>query len=409
MKKNLFKERRMLSCHRKKKLKIIKLALLLTFVCTLGISAAPSNINKTQNFQPPKITGIVTDASTGELMIGVNVFVAGTANGTVTDANGKFILELRKQDTLIVVSFLGYITERIKLSGQSSLDIKLTPDIKNLEEVVVVGYGISKKSDLTGSVSNIDKRDFNKGISLSPEQLIRGKVAGAQIINNSGAPDAEMTVRIRGTSSIRSGNQPLFVVDGIPLDGRNTQPGEFSNLGSAPGSNPLNFINSNDIESINILKDASSTAIYGSRGANGVVIITTKKGKAGAPRFDFNESVGISSLLRSPERMDAGQYRQMLSNRKLKGFNGGTSSNALDEITRISLIQNYNVAISGGNEKGNYRISLGYVDQQGIIKGSDFKKYVGNFSGRYSFLNNDRLHMEINLNTSNTITTGDIL
>lgn len=354
--------------------------------------------------QTSTVHGTVTDEN-GVPLIGVNAVIQGTTIGTITDVNGNYQIEADAGSTL-TFSFVGYHSESVVVVSQTEINITLVPDVTQLEDVVVVGYGTSRKSDLTGSVSKVDNRDFNKGISLSPEQLIKGRSAGVQILNNSGAPDAEMTVRIRGNSSIRSGNQPLFVVDGIPLDGRNTQPGVWSNLGSAPGANPLSFINSNDIESISVLKDASSTAIFGSRGSNGVVIITTKKGKSGAPRIDFNESVGISNLLRSPERMDAAQYRQMLSNRNLVGFDGGTSSNALDEITRTAFIQNYNVAISGGNEKGNYRISLGYIDQQGIIKGSDFKKYVGNFSGRYSFLNDDRLHIEINLNSSNTISTG---
>jgi TonB-dependent starch-binding outer membrane protein SusC len=351
------------------------------------------------------VTGTIVD-NFGAPLPAVNVIIKGTNTGAITDIDGKFTLTVPNKSTVLSTNYIGYINHEIVVGEQTSINVQLEPDISELSEVVVVGYGTSRKSDLTGSISNVDNRDFNKGISLSPEQLIQGKVAGAQILKNSGAPDAEMTVRIRGTSSVRSGNQPLFVVDGIPLDGRNTQPGVFTNLGSSPGANPLNFINSNDIESINVLKDASSTAIYGSRGANGVVIITTKKGKSGVPRIDFNESVGISSLLRSPERMDATQYRQMLSNRELVGFDGGTSNNALKEITHNALAQNYNFAISGGNEKGNYRISLGYADQQGIIRGSDFKKYIGNFSGRYSFLNDDRLHIEINLNSSNIITSG---
>ncbi len=360
------------------------------------------------------VTGTVTDAATGEPLPGVNILIEGTLQGVITDASGKYSINVEDQNLILIFSYIGFITEKVPISGQSIIDVTLSADITQLEEVVVIGYGSARKSDLTGSAEVVGNKDFNKGLSsLSPEKLIQGKVAGLLVINNSGAPGGEMTMRIRGTGSVRSGNQPLFVVDGVPLDGRDTQPSvDALQLGSTTGTNPLNFLNSNDIESITILKDASSTAIFGSRGANGVVIITTKRGKAGAPRVDFSMSGGISNMLRDfPERMDAAQFRQAISDRGLTygdgtSMDGGASTNALKEITHTAKIQNYNMALSGGNEKGSYRVSIGYNDNQGIIKKSDFKRYAGSFSGGYNFLKDDRLHVDVNLNATNTIING---
>ncbi len=352
------------------------------------------------------VSGKITDESDMP-MPGVNVVEKGTTNGVVTNADGEYKLNVGGPNSVLIFSFTGYAHEEVTVGNQTVINLKLTPDVQSLSEVVVIGYGTTKKSDLTGAVTKVEAKDFNQGVIVSPEQLVQGKVAGLQIVNTSGAPAGETTVRIRGTSSVRSGNQPLIVVDGIPLDGRSTQPSaSVGGLGQTPDSNPLSFINSNDIESIDVLKDASATAIYGSRGANGVIIITTKKGKSGAPKVDFSISTGFSNKLRSADNMTAGEYRQTLQQRNLTSFDGGTSIDPIDQITRTAVSQNYNAALSGGDLKGNYRVSFGYTDQQGIVKKSDFKKYVGNISGRYSFLKDDRLHVDLNLIASNTINQG---
>ena len=239
---------------------------------------------------------------------------------------------------------------------------------------VVVGYGTARRKDITGSVASVKARDFSQGVLTAPDQLIQGKVAGVQVINNTGAPGGATTVRIRGISSIRSGNQPLFVVDGVPLSGGSAAPGLGTSLGSAPGDNPLNFINPNDIASMEVLKDASATAIFGSRGANGVVIINTKRGQSGAARVEFNTSVGVASLLRKLEVLDGNEYRATLTKYGLNSGNFGGNVDAMDAITRNAITQNYNLAVTQGSENGRYRVSVGYQNMNGIINESGFKK-----------------------------------
>ncbi len=343
------------------------------------------------------VTGTVTDAQTGETLIGANVLVVGTSSGTITDFDGNYSINVPAGSTTLEFSYTGYSSERVEIGNQSVINLSLSVG-KLLDEVVVVGYGTVKKSDLTGSVGSVKEEDFNKGVFVAPDQLIQGKVAGVQILNNSGQPGGESTIRIRGSSSVRAGNQPLFVVDGIPLDGRTARPGQSgTDLGNTPGGNPLNFINPNDIASIDVLKDASATAIYGSRGANGVVIITTKRGKSGDPRIDFNTSVGTSSILKKYEVLDGDEYRQALQDYGLTGGDFGGNVDAMDEILQTGITHNHNISISGGSDNGSYRISAGYLDQQGIVKESGLKKYTGSINGTYKFLNSKRLSVDFNL------------
>ncbi|GAB3653730.1 TonB-dependent receptor [Echinicola sediminis] len=392
---------------------------LLLLLAGMSLSAFPSAQALTSNTGPkPELTvnllrkeksisGVVKDASDGQTIPGVNIMVKGTQNGTVTDLDGAFQLSLEDNAATLVVSFVGYLSQEVSLGNQSYLDIYLEQDVQSLDEVVVVGYGTTKKRDLTGAVNRVGEESFNKGVNVSPDQLIQGKVAGVDIVNNSGAPGGEVTFRIRGNSSVRSGNQPLFVVDGVPLDGRNTKPGATAGeLGSTEGSNPLNFINPNDIESIDVLKDASATAIYGSRGANGVVIITTKKGKSGAPSVNLDLSSGVSTIARRPDIMDADTYRRALAHRGTEENNGGASVNAFDEITQTAMTNMLNLSISGGGDRNNYRLSLGYHDQEGIIKESGLTKYTANYTSSYRLLPDDRLKLDISVIASNTAEEG---
>jgi TonB-dependent starch-binding outer membrane protein SusC len=270
-----------------------------------------------------------------------------------------------------------------------------------LNEVVVTGYGTSRKRDLTGSVSSVKAKDFNKGVVTSPDQLIQGKVAGLQIINNSGQPGGGATIRIRGTSSVRSGNSPLIVVDGIPLDGGTARPGNgLANLGSSPSSNPLNFINPNDIASMDVLKDASATAIYGSRGANGVIIITTKKGQAGQPSLDFNYTVGTSSVMKKLDVLSGDEYRKTLTQYGLTTGDYGASVNAFDEIVRSAITHNVSISAGGGSENARYRFSASALSEEGIIKESDLNKYTVGFTGNFKFLDSKKLGLDVMLNTA---------
>lgn len=357
------------------------------------------NINAQQEIS---ISGVVKDAETDQPLPGVNIIEKGTNNGTVSDIDGEFQLSV-EEGAVLIFSFIGYSSKEIQVGANQRLEVALSPDIQNLDEVVVIGYGTSRVKDLTGSISRVGEEDFLKGVNTSPDQLIQGKIPGVNIINNSGAPGGAVTFRIRGASSVRTGNQPLFVVDGLPLDGRNTNPGaRAGELGATPASNPLNFINPADIESIDVLKDASATAIYGSRGANGVVIITTKKGMPGKPRMDLNLSSGVSVLRNKPDIMNGETFRQALEQRNIEGYDGDGSVDTFDAITRTAFTHIANFSISGGTEEGNYRISAGLHDQEGIIRKSGLTKYTGSFNGGFNFLPENRIKLDVNLIASQT-------
>lgn len=348
------------------------------------------------------ITGKVTNASTGAPIAGASVTAKGASTGTITDENGSFSITVASNVNTLVISSVGFTNQEINISGKSSITVALTEGTDDLEEVVVVGYGTAKKKDLTGSVGSVKSKDFNKGVFTAPDQLIQGKVAGVQVINNSGAPGGGTTVRIRGISSIRSGNQPLFVVDGIPLSGGSVVPGLGSALGNAASENPLNFLDPNDIESVDVLKDASATAIFGARGANGVVIINTKRGKAGSPKIEFNTSMGVSSIMKRLEVLDGNEYRAALASYGLSGGNFGDNVDALDAILQNAITNNYSVAITGGATGGNYRLSLGHINQEGIVRESGFKKYNANFSGSFKFLESKKLGLDVNVLATQT-------
>lgn len=223
--------------------------------------------------QAQTVSGTVSDAN-GPLP-GANVLVKGTTNGTQTDFDGNYTLSNVPSNAVLVFSYIGFKTLEVSVAGQTTVNVTLEEDAQALEEVVLVGYGSVRKKDATGAVASVKAEDFNKGVTTSPDQLLQGRVAGVQITQSSGEPGAAANIRVRGTSSIRAGNDPLIVVDGVPLSGGAVTPGSGA-FGGTSSTNPLNFINSADIESIDVLKDASATAIYGSRGANGVILITTK-------------------------------------------------------------------------------------------------------------------------------------
>ena len=350
--------------------------------------------------QTRTVTGTVTDAQ-GNPMPGITVTVKGTRNATQTSANGTYSLQASPNATL-VFSGVGFTSQELSAS-ETSANVSLVASNVSLDEVVVVGYGTARRRDVTGSVVSVREKDFNKGVQTSPDQLIQGKAAGVMVINNSGQPGGATTVRIRGTASIRSGNQPLFVVDGVPLSGGSARPGFSSGaIGTTPSANPLNFMNPSDIASIEVLKDASATAIYGSRGANGVVLITTKRGTSGAPSLEIGAATGVSNLMKQLDVLDANEYRAALKQYNLTSGDFGASEDAMKAILRTGVTQNYNVGIGGGTEGGRYRISAGYLNQQGIVKESDFKKYTANLTSSYKFLESRRLGLDFNVLASHT-------
>jgi TonB-dependent starch-binding outer membrane protein SusC len=352
--------------------------------------------------QSRTVTGKVSD-SKGEPVPSATVTVKGTSTSTSTAADGSFSLNVPSSANTLVITSVGYDSKEVAISDNMSITLEAKNEALN--EVVVVGYGTSRKKDLTGAVSKVSAKDFNKGLQISPDQLIQGKVPGVQVVNNSGAPGGGVTVRIRGNASIRGGNQPLFVVDGVFIDGRQARPGfgGIPDVGNTPGGNPLNFINPNDILSMEVLKDASATAIYGSRGANGVVLITTKRGQSGSPKIEIGSSIGFSSILRKPDVLSGDEYRAALTKYNQPGTNNlGASVNALDEILQTGVLYNENASISGGNENGRYRISLSALDQEGIIRNSGFSKYTAGINGNFKFLESKKLGIDFNLVVGNT-------
>ena len=350
-------------------------------------------------FAQSTVTGKVTDKN-GEPQSGVSVSVQGTKNATATDASGNYTLSNVANNATIVFSGAGITNFQEKLNGRTSVNAEVETAASNLSEVVVIGYGTVRKKDLTGAVTSVQAKDFNKGTYTSADQLIQGKVAGVQMINNSGTPGGATTVKIRGASALTGSGQPLYVVDGVPLDGRSSRPGlgDFGAGGSNPGNNPLNFINPSDIASIDVLKDASATAIYGSRAAYGVVLITTKRGKTGDPKLEFNTSVGTSQIARRVKVLDAAQYREALAYYGLgTGGDRGSNVNALDAILRSGNIQNYNLGVSGGTDNAKYRVSFGVLNQEGIVRKTGIVKYTANISTNFKFLESKRLGIDINI------------
>jgi len=327
------------------------------------------------------IQGRVTSGN-GEPLPGVTVVVKGTANGATTGADGVYALRLPQASGILVFSFIGFITQEVPLTGQTAIDVILEEDTKALEEVVVIGYGTKQKRDLTGAISSVSANDLQKVPASSFTSAIEGKVPGVHITQTSGAPGGASSVRIRGVGTT-GGNQPLYVIDGVPMGGES-----MSVPGSSYGVDPLSIINPNDIESIEVLKDAASAAIYGSRGANGVILVTTKRGKEGGAVVNFNASVGFAQLWRKPEFLNAEEFATMAN--ELYTNSGltpnpewanpasfGEGTNMVDLVFRSAPLQNYDVSVAGGTKNLKARLSLGYNDQVGTMIETYYKRYTG--------------------------------
>lgn len=327
----------------------------------------------------------------GEALPGASVIVEGTANGTTSDENGNYSLSVPNNASSLDFSFIGYQKQTIPINGRSVINVSLIEDDSQLEEVVVVGYGTQKKSDLTGSVASVTAEELTASPVTSMEQGLQGRVAGVNITNNSGAPGGGISVKIRGTTSILNGNEPLYVIDGFPITGQsqfntNAGRGYDSSTGSdyTVNQNPLSSINPSDIESIEVLKDASAAAIYGVRGANGVILITTKRGKAGKASISYNGYTGMQSLSDKIEMLNASEYQEIYNEAAANSptpdpvvFTDAPANDIdwQDMIFRKALIQNHQLSLSGGSEKTRYNISGNYFNQNGIIVGSDFSRY----------------------------------
>jgi TonB-linked SusC/RagA family outer membrane protein len=331
------------------------------------------------------ITGKITDAKTGEPLPGATIKLEGTSLATITSPDGVFNLDVPRLEGTMNVSYVGYLSKAVAIQNRKQIDLELEPEAALLEDVVVIGYGTAKKSDITGSVSSLTEKDFNKGVNVSAEQLIAGKVSGVQIVQSSGEPGGGITVNIRGMGSLNAGNSPLYVVDGFPIDNSAAVSGAGANFtGMRTERNPLNSINPGDIASIEVLKDASATAIYGSRGANGVVLITTKRGKEGGLKVNYDHYYGVQNIMHDIDLLSAADYKEVMNslidagagnaNLKIGEYSGGTDW--LQRMYRKNApIQNHNLSFSGGNQSTKYHTSLNYFDQNGVLINSGNKRY----------------------------------
>jgi TonB-dependent starch-binding outer membrane protein SusC len=365
------------------------------------------------NAQLKTVTGKVTSEKDGSPISGATVLARG-AKGTQTAADGNFVLQVPDAVKKLTVSSVGFISSDVTIGADNTASAVLKAGNEGLTEVVVIGYGTRKIKDLTGSVANITAKDFNKGQISTPEQLFQGRTPGVTVTPASGEPGAAATINIRGTSSIRSNQQPLYVVDGVPLDGGGTTTSVSGQEGGTTAKNPLSFINPNDIESISILKDASSAAIYGSRGANGVIIITTKNAKSSRGTLNFGSNTSVSTTASRYDLLDAQGFLDGIKNKKIiegiapataeaqaKLLDYGNNYDWQDEIFRTAVSQNYNLSYAINKNKTNLRVSGAYDDQQGIIKKSYLKRLTGRINVSRSFLQNDALRIELSTNLSN--------
>lgn len=338
------------------------------------------------------VKGHVKD-TTGEPVIGANVLVKGTTNGTITDFDGNFMLNVPK-DAILSVSFVGYKSAEVKAA--STVMVTLEDDSQVLNAVVVIGYGSVKKNDMTGSVTAIKPDKLNKGLITNAQDMMTGKIAGVSVISKGGAPGEGATIRIRGGSSLTAENDPLIVIDGLAMD----------NKGVKGLANPLSMVNPNDIESFTVLKDASATAIYGSRASNGVIIITTKKGQAGArPTISYDGNVSVSTVKSTVDVMDGDQFRSFIKDiwgEDSEAYSklGNANTDWQKEIFRPAVSTDHNLTISGGLKNMPYRVSFGYTNQNGIVKTSKFERYTASVSLAPSFFED---HLKINANLKGMI------
>lgn len=340
-------------------------------------------------FAQSQLSGVVTEESSSLPLPGVNVIIKGTTSGTATDFDGNYQLNVNNGD-VIVFSYVGYITQEITYTGQSTLNVSMVEDAAKLDEVVIIGYGAVKKDDLTGTADMVTSEDFNKGPIVSAQQLITGKVAGVSITSGSGAPGEGQDIRIRGTGSLSLSSNPLIVIDGIPIN----------NDAVGGARNPLNLVNPNDIESMVVLKDASATAIYGSRGGNGVILITTKKGKDNDFKFNLNSSTTHHTSNATVDLLNADQFREVVANHPRANeatlaLLGNANTDWQDEIYSNAFGQDHNFSALGSAWGVPMRASLGYSDHDGILKRDNFKRTTGSLSFTPKLFD-DHLKIELN-------------
>lgn len=349
------------------------------------------------------ITGVVIDGGTSDPLPGVNIVVEGSSEatgstiGTTTSLSGEYTLSVPANLEIVLFSYLGYQTQRVQINNRTEINIIMQQDLSLLEDVVVVGYGVQRERDLSSSISTVASEDFNRGAQMSPQQLIQGKMAGVNISQNSGKPGGSNKILIRGGTSVTGSNEPLYVIDGFPISTSsvNRQNSVDTYFDHEP-VNPLNAINPNDIESINVLKDASATAIYGSRGANGVIVITTKSGREGTLQTSYDTRMGVSNVAKTLDVLNANEYRQINQDLGLNIVDGGSDVFYQDEVFRSAFSQNHDLSLSGGTENSQYRASLGYEMQDGIIIGSSMENIKARINANHRALDG-KLNFDLRL------------
>ena len=366
----------------KKRTKAFLITVLSGLLVVLSVSA--------QTGTTINVRGSITDIA-GEPIIGANILIQGTSSGTVTDYDGNYLLQA-PADGVLEVSYIGYNPQSVSINNRTTINIILEEDRELLDELVVIGYGTVRKDDATGSVVAVDASSLNKGLATNPSDMLAGKVAGLSIISSGGAPGAGSTIRIRGGSSMSASNDPLIVIDGVPVD--NTS-------GVSGMADPLSSINSNDIETFTVLKDASATAIYGSRASNGVILITTKKGHSGKVRLSYNGNVSVSTKTGAVDVMDAPTFRNYVN----KSFGedspqsnalGDTETNWQDQIFRTAVSTDHNLSVSGSaGDALPYRASVGYTGENGILKTSNLERFTGSINLSPTFFDDD-LRVQVN-------------
>ena len=363
--------------------KLIKVAGLLVLLFIVHVSYSQNKV----------VAGKVTDSRDGSGIQGVTIAAKGSKTATQTDASGSFSISVAPEIKSLLFSSVGFATQEVSVEGKTSINVSLVLTSTSLNEVVVTGYGTAKRKDLTGSIATITSKDFNKGSITTPEQLIAGKVAGVQITSNGGAPGSGSTIRIRGGASLNASNNPLIVIDGVPID----------NNGISGVANPLALINPNDIESFNILKDASATAIYGSRASNGVIIIVTKKGKAGKMRFNFSTQYSLSTLPKQADVLSPTQFRAYVNAHGTPAqiaLMGNANTNWQDEIYKNASATDNNLSMSGSLKNLPYRVSLGYLNQDGILRTGNLQRKSASVTLNPKFFKD---HLKIDLNLKGSI------
>lgn len=365
---------------------LIFLSWMLVQVAFAGVSArnAPGETHHEPVKMEIDVTGRVINSEDGSALPGVSIAIKGTTTGAITDAEGRYRITVPNAESILVFSFVGFLTEEITTGNRTTIDVRLAGDLKSLSEVVVVGYGTQKKSDLTGSVSSITAKDIRQVPVASLDQALQGRATGVQVTQASAAPGGGVSIRIRGGNSIQASNEPLFVIDGIPIFPSNATFAPGNTGGQA--QNALANLNPGDIESMEVLKDASATAIYGSRGANGVVIITTKRGKSGATNVDVENYYGIQQVARQLPLLNAAEFAEIANESRVNRSQApiftpdqiasfqNNSTDWQSQVFRTAPIRNHQVTVSGGNDATRFALAGNYFEQQGVVLNSGFTR-----------------------------------